>query len=1076
MKTVLMALAISGAFPGIAHAADKPAIGPAPAWVKAVPMPKMVPKGEETPVRLLLSDQQIALEAGRQTTYSNIAIKIQTPQGLAAGNLSLPWRPDTDILTVHRLLIRRGDQVIDVLASGQTFTVVRREQNLESAMLDGVLTANIQPEGLQVGDVLDLAMSISASDPTLQGHLETLAAAWNDVPIGRVHLRMQWPSSLRVRLRQNGDLPPLKPVNVGGLTAVEMSRDDLEPMMLPKGAPSRYRVGRLLEATDFASWSELGALMAPFYTKAAKLPADGPLRAEVDKIRAMSADPMIRAQAALALVQDRLRYVALAMGTGGYVPADAASSWARRYGDCKAKTALLLGLLTELNIQAEPVAVSTVLGDGVDERLPLAGLFNHVLIRATIAGKVFWLDGTRTGDTDLSRLAVPPYGWGLPLVARNAALVRIMPPPLDAPTQSVSITIDARAGLTIPASTKVVAVFRGDDAIGTRAAIANLAGTARDQALRDYWKGQYDFIDVTTATASFDPKTGEQRLMMEGKARMDWSSGWYETDGTAVGYKADFSRPAGVNRDAPFAVAYPYYTQNIETILLPKGFRGVNPDNAEVSRTVAGIEYRRHATLEKEIFRIEKSERSIQPEFAAKDASTAETDLRALYKQTVYVRRPDDYASTEQENQALIASVPTTAAAHSMRGFLLMQRGSLKEALADFDAAIELDPKQAGYVANRAMAKVSTADYAGAHRDLDAAAALDPKNPFVARVKGELAFAEGRFAEAIAAYTDAIALNPGDTYVLGRRAQANHALGDDGAALADAAAVLVVAPTRVDLRLMRANIFRGAGDADAAIKEADTIAAAGPDDVDAQVTAAMIYSRFRREVQAARAFDRAIAIRPEAATYVDRSRSRPKEDVAGRRSDLDAALKLSPTDDSALVSKAELLAETGDLAGALAIYTSAIARRDDADLLVRRGLVYSRMKDTAHAEADFSVARAKVSAPSALNNMCWTKAVAGVALESALGDCNKALAKMPDEAQFLDSRGFVLLRLGRLDDALTDYDRALAIRPDSPSSHYGRALVWAKKGNKAKSDADAAAALKKAPETGTNFASYGVTL
>jgi transglutaminase-like putative cysteine protease len=49
-----------------------------------------------------------------------------------------------------------------------------------------------------------------------------------------------------------------------------------------------------------------------------------------------------RAEAALALVQDRVRYVALAMGAGGYVPADAAETWSRRYGDCKGKTALLL--------------------------------------------------------------------------------------------------------------------------------------------------------------------------------------------------------------------------------------------------------------------------------------------------------------------------------------------------------------------------------------------------------------------------------------------------------------------------------------------------------------------------------------------------------------------------------------------------------------------------------------------------------------------------------------------------------------------------------------------------------------
>jgi len=52
-----------------------------------------------------------------------------------------------------------------------------------------------------------------------------------------------------------------------------------------------------------------------------------------------------------------------------------------------------------------------------------------------------------------------------------------------------------------------------------------LVGDARDQALRDYWKSESDFVDVDSTASSFDPKTGERRLSMTGKARMDWTSG-----------------------------------------------------------------------------------------------------------------------------------------------------------------------------------------------------------------------------------------------------------------------------------------------------------------------------------------------------------------------------------------------------------------------------------------------------------------------------------------------------------------------------------------------------------------------
>jgi hypothetical protein len=554
MKVLLAALVATSALTGAAYAADKPLIGPTPVWVKPVaPLPAPA-KPDEAPVRVLLSDQQMALEPGRQTVYSETTVKIQTPQGLAAGNISLPWRPETDVLTVHKLLIRRGDQTIDVLKSGQTFTVLRREQNLESATLDGVLTANIQPEGLQVGDTLEFAASISSSDPVLKGHVEQIAAAWNGFPIGRAHLRMQWPTTLPTRLRQTASLPALKPTKAGDTSSVELSLDNVEPIIPPRGAPGRYGIGRLVEVTDFASWADLRALMAPLYDKAAVIAAQGPLRLELERIQKLSPDPKVRTEAALALVQDRVRCVALAMGAGGYVPADAETTWARRFGDCKGKTALLLALLHAMGIDAESVAVSTVFGDGLDARLPMVGLFNHVLVQASVDGRTYWLDGTRMGDTSLDRLATPNFGWGLPLLAKGAALVRMLPSPLSVPTQDVSIRINASKGISAPAPARIEVIMRGDEAIGTNAALANLVGEARDRTLKEYWKGLYDFIDVRTTSASFDQKAGELRLSMEGEAKLDWANGNYQTDGTNVGYRADFSRDPGPDKDAPFAV------------------------------------------------------------------------------------------------------------------------------------------------------------------------------------------------------------------------------------------------------------------------------------------------------------------------------------------------------------------------------------------------------------------------------------------------------------------------------------------------------------------------------------------
>ena len=79
-------------------------------------------------------------------------------------------------------------------------------------------------------------------------------------------------------------------------------------------------------------------------------------------------------------MQEKVRYVFLAMNGGGYRPAPAEVTWQRRFGDCKGKTVLLLALLHELGIEAVPVLVSTDEGDGLDGRLPAAGWFDHAIV------------------------------------------------------------------------------------------------------------------------------------------------------------------------------------------------------------------------------------------------------------------------------------------------------------------------------------------------------------------------------------------------------------------------------------------------------------------------------------------------------------------------------------------------------------------------------------------------------------------------------------------------------------------------------------------------------------------------
>jgi tetratricopeptide (TPR) repeat protein len=426
---------------------------------------------------------------------------------------------------------------------------------------------------------------------------------------------------------------------------------------------------------------------------------------------------------------------------------------------------------------------------------------------------------------------------------------------------------------------------------------------------------------------------------------------------------------------------------------------------------------------------------------------------------------------------AIVEKRPDEPDAYVDRGNFFLDQREYDKAIADFDKAHSLDPTGEWPLANRGIARVWKRDFAAAASDLDAAAKINPKNVVVFRARGMMAQQKGAWQDAIAAYTSALKLEPASSFTLGHRAEAARAVGDYESALRDAAAAIKQQPGWIELYLLRANVLRSQGKQVEALAEATAVTTANPDNSYAHVVAANIYSAFRKDAEAMRSYDRAIALKPEAYIYLNRSLRRPKTDIAGRRADLDAALKLEPDFTAATAEKATLQADSGDLPGAISTYSSALAKSpDELTLLMGRGIAYARSGDAAHADADFQRARGKASEPVIFNNMCWAKATAGVALESALADCNAALAKAPDVAGYLDSRGLVLLRLGRLDDAIADYDRALAKSPNIPSSLFGRAVAWRRKADRARSDSDAAAAAKIDPDIRAEFERYGVKL
>jgi transglutaminase-like putative cysteine protease len=651
----IAALAVAVSIATAAAADRGPVYGPPPAWVQVAPIPD-APRQDDVAVQVLLDDNQSWLGPDGDVAYNRRVRKILKPEGLGSfTTFNLTWSPDTDRVAIHALSIIRNGKAIDLLQHGRKMLVLRRERDLESSILDGRVTASQQIEGLQVGDVVDIAWTQTHKDPVSQGHSYDGEGLGFAGAAARYRVRLSWPDGAPVRWRPTPGFGEPTISHDHGRTWLALDLHDVRTPHSPVGAPLRFRRVGQLETSSWASWAEISRAMWPYYAKAMSLEAQSPIRAEAAAIAAAHPDAKGRAYAALQVVEDQTRYFLLAIDQGGYVPAAADDTWRRKFGDCKGKTILLLALLKELGISAEPVLVNAGAGDGLDERLPSLGAFNHVMVKAVIEGAPYWLDGTRTGDrTGLDRLRPPPYDWALPLRPQGADLERIPAPDLNEPQMATVMKIDASKGLDQPAAAKISMRFTGDAAKAMRLMMTNAPKADLERAYKQQFYGRLTWFKPASLSWTDDLAHDAFALEMVGAADLDWP---FNPDAEAREFKlsgANSSSPSGFphrepgpNQDAPFAVPFPAFVQTEMDVVLPSGGKGFTIRGANGVEQIGGFTLKRASTLDGGVASFVSELRSVKREISPAEAENANKALRKLAEEQTLVRAPRQVARSD---------------------------------------------------------------------------------------------------------------------------------------------------------------------------------------------------------------------------------------------------------------------------------------------------------------------------------------------------------------------------------------------------------------------------------------------
>ena len=129
---------------------------------------------------------------------------------------------------------------------------------------------------------------------------------------------------------------------------------------------------------------------------------------------------------------------------------------------------------------------------------------------------------------------------------------------------------------------------------------------------------------------------------------------------------------------------------------------------------------------------------------------------------------------------------------------------------------------------------------------------------------------------------------------------------------------------------------------------------------------------------------------------------------------------------------------------AIPVLTEALSREPESiEILYTRALAFEQLGDIDGAETDLrKILDLKPNDPDAMNALGYTLADRTDRYQEALVFIENALEQKPESAAILDSMGWVLLKLGRLEEAEPYFVKAWEKSKDHEiAAHYGE-LLW----------------------------------
>ncbi len=311
---------------------------------------------------------------GTMTTRSVIQI---LTENAARGfrEQSFSYSPGHERLTINWIRVVKPNG--EVISEAPTHV---QDADIPAVMGDPVYSdrkvKRVSLTGVAPGTIIDYSYTREELKPFLTGDFWSSWRVTTGTPVMRSYFRANVPESLKLHIREHGLTFKRAEKVENGRRIITWATSNVAPLKAEPFTPDSLQRGMSFNLSGALEWKDI----ARWYADNARdrYEPSPALKTKVSELvkGAKTMDDSI-ARVHRWVVQD-IRYVAIALGLGGYQPRLPDSVMKTGFGDCKDKATLFIAAMKLFGVPAYPVILNSYVW--VNESVPSISQFNHVIV------------------------------------------------------------------------------------------------------------------------------------------------------------------------------------------------------------------------------------------------------------------------------------------------------------------------------------------------------------------------------------------------------------------------------------------------------------------------------------------------------------------------------------------------------------------------------------------------------------------------------------------------------------------------------------------------------------------------